>query len=382
MIGRQVAMALCLAALAGCVGFGRSGPTTGAVKAAGQQSYASGDIQIINLSDDAIARMQHYAQSQHFSDIFGKGVPVGTVIGTGDVLDIGVWEAPPAVLFGSAHVETGMSVSQGATIPQQVVGEDGTITVPFVGQVAVAGRTPEQVEHTIVSRLAGKAHDPQVVVRIVSNEAQTATILGEVGVSKRVPLTARGERLLDIVASTGGPRQPVGKTTIQIARDGKVARMPLEAIIRDPSQNIIIQPNDVITAMFQPYSFTALGAVAKSSEVPFEGGGLTLAQALGRVGGLVDQQANVHGVFIFRLEDPAALDPAVAQSAKRTREGKIPVIYRLDMGQARSLFLAQDFTIQDHDVIFVSNAPAVDLQKFINTVSSAAFSVVAVTNAN
>ncbi|QDK34848.1 polysaccharide biosynthesis/export family protein [Sphingomonas sp. IC081] len=386
---RPAAVALGLAALSGCASFGSSGPSTGAIteagKAAGKTAHgktaqADADIHVVDLSDAVIGRGRDYAQSRHFSDLFGTGTPVGTVIGTGDVLDIGVWEAPPAVLFGSARVETGMAVAQGAAIPQQMVGEDGTVTIPFVGQVPVLGRTPAEVERTIAARLKGRAHDPQVVVRLVQNEARTVTVLGEVGASRRVPLTARGERLLDIIASSGGPRQPVGKTTLQLARGTAVARMPLDTVVRDPKQNIIVQPGDVLTVMFQPYSFIALGAVSRSSEVPFEGGGLSLAQALGRVGGLIDQQANVRGVFVFRLEDPAALAPAMAETARRTRDGKVPVIYRLDMSQAQSLFLAQDFTIEDRDVLFVSNAPAVDLQKFINTVSSAAFSVVAVTN--
>ena len=187
----RAAVALSLAALSGCASFGSSGPSTGAITDAGKTAHgkttqADADIHVVDLSDAVIGRARDYAQSRHFSDLFGTGTPVGTVIGTGDVLDIGVWEAPPAVLFGSARVETGMAVAQGAAIPQQMVGEDGTVTIPFVGQVPVLGRTPAQVERTIAARLKGRAHDPQVVVRLVQNEARTVTVLGEVGASRRV----------------------------------------------------------------------------------------------------------------------------------------------------------------------------------------------------
>jgi polysaccharide export outer membrane protein len=45
------------------------------------------------------------------------------------------------------------------------------------------------------------------------------------------------------------------------------------------------------------------------------------------------------------------------------------------------LFAAQDFAIRDKDVLYVSNAPIADLQKFLSIVSSAAFSVTGINNA-
>lgn len=369
-----------IALLGACSSLGSSGPSAGAVKSADAEGYGDKDIQVVQLDDAAVKRTRQFAQSTRFGDVFGRGAPVGTVIGSGDVLDIAVWEAPPAVLFGATSFGSGSGIAQSAAIPQQVVGEEGTVSIPFVGQLPVRGLTPQQVEREIVSRLKGRAHDPQAVVRLAQNEARTATIMGEVAASRRIPLTARGERLLDALASVGGPRQPVGKVTVQLSRGTRMAAMPLEAVIHDPSQNIILQPDDVVTVLFQPYSFIALGAVGQNAEVPFEGGGLTLAQALGRIGGLRDERANVRGVFVFRLEAPDALDAANTLGAKRTEDDRIPVIYRLDMSQASSMFLAQDFVVHDRDVIYVSNAPGADLQKFINSVSSAAFSIIAVGN--
>jgi polysaccharide export outer membrane protein len=184
-----------------------------------------------------------------------------------------------------------------------------------------------------------------------------------------------------VLAAAGGVKQAIGKTTIQITRDGRVVSLPLELVIRDPAQNIRLQANDVVTALYQPYSFTSLGASGVNAEVPFEATGITLAQALGRIGGLRDERADVRGVFIFRLEDPAALDPAVAASARRTPDGRIPVIYRVDMSNPATFFVAQSFPIRNKDVVFISNAPLADLQKFVSIVSSMAFSVISLPNA-
>jgi polysaccharide export outer membrane protein len=89
----------------------------------------------------------------------------------------------------------------------------------------------------------------------------------------------------------------------------------------------------------------------------------------------------VRGAFIFRLEDPAALDPAVAATARRTPDGRIPVIYRIDLSNPTTFFAAQSFPIRDKDVLYVSTAPLSDFQRFFGMVSSMTFSLIGLSNA-
>ena len=56
----------------------------------------------------------------------------------------------------------------------------------------VAGKSPQQVEAEIVRRLNGKANQPQVLVRVTRNATSNVTVVGEVGQSLRMPLTAKG----------------------------------------------------------------------------------------------------------------------------------------------------------------------------------------------
>ena len=362
MIGLSLAVSACAMAPG-------SGPSARSVS-----KVAHSGIQIVDVTD-AVTR--HVLSSNHqtlFSEELGEGLPVGSVIGSGDVLDIMIWEAPPAALFGAAggdaRLSSSGSIARGTSLPEQMVDSEGQVTVPFVGRVQAAGRTPQDIARNITSRLAGKAHQPQVIVRLVRNAAANATVVGDVASSVRVPLTSRGERILDALATAGGAKQPVGKTTIQITRGAKMASLPLDMVIRDPRQNIRLQPDDVMTVLFQPFSFTALGATGRNDELPFEATGLTLAQALGRVSGLQDTRADIKGVFIFRLEEPQAVDPAVRATARVTADGRIPIIYRINMKDPSTFFVAQSFPIRNKDVLYVSNAPLADIQKFVNVIYS------------
>jgi polysaccharide export outer membrane protein len=255
-----------------------------------------------------------------------------------------------------------------------MVSSQGTINIPFAGQIASANKTPQQIEIEIAQRLKGKANQPQVLVRVIKNNTSNVTVVGDVGASTRMPLTARGERLLDALAAAGGVRQPVNKTTLQVTRGDKVQALPLDTIIRDPKQNIVLQSGDVITALFQPLSFTVLGAAGKNDEINFEAQGISLAQALARVGGLQDTRSDARAVFIFRLEDSKALDWKTPP--KTTPDGKVPVVYQLDLKDPASFFIAQSFPMDNKDVIYISNAPSADLQKFLNIIVSVVYPIV------
>lgn len=346
----------------------RSGPSAAEIDAA-SRSAAQARIQLVDVDSAVVQRLQARQKRGQFSELEAQGGPAVYALGAGDVVEVSIWEAAPASLFGTAAVDvrSSGSASRATALPEQMIAADGTINVPFAGTIKTAGLTVQQLEQEIVQKLRKKANQPQALVRLIRNNTANVTVVGEVTTSTRMPLTARGERVLDALAAAGGVRQSVGKTMLQIARRNQLQSMPLEAVIRDPRQNILLQPGDVLTSMFQPYSFSVLGATGKNEEVNFEGQGISLVQALARAGGLQDTRASVNGAFVFRLEDRGATE-------------KQPVIYRLDLKDPGAFFAAQNFPVQDRDVLYVSNAPAVDLQKFLNIVVQAIYPVANVVN--
>ena len=369
---RYALPSLVMVSLNACSIMPAAGPSSRAVGRHEGQSVEGADIRVVDLTSDIVKQVRASDRTTYFAESLGDGYQVGSIIGKGDVLDIAVWEAPPAALFGSTvgdvRLTSSSSTSRGTSIPEQMVDSDGYITVPFAGRILASGRTPQQIAREVDQRLVGKAHQPQTIIRLVRNATQNVTVVGDVANSTRVPLTARGERLLDVLATAGGVKQPVGKMTIQITRGDRIASMPLEFVIKEPRENIRLQPDDVVTALYQPFSFTALGAIGRNDELSFEGTGITLAQALGRISGLQDIRADVKGVFIFRLEDAEAL--ASRDGGLVTPDGKIPVIYRINLKEPATFFLAQSFPIRNKDVLYVSNAPLADIQKFVNVISS------------
>jgi polysaccharide export outer membrane protein len=100
-----------------------------------------------------------------FSEALGSAKPETEAVRPGDALEVWLWEAPPASLFGvPATVVDAPAVAKTITLPEQMVRGDGYISVPFIGQVQVADSTVFQIEERIKKQLAGLANDPQVLV--------------------------------------------------------------------------------------------------------------------------------------------------------------------------------------------------------------------------
>lgn len=373
-----------LACLSGCVGSGwlaASGPSRTQVV---DEKQANPQIPVIDVSDE-VARKLLSARGHHsFAEALPGPASPELLLGPGDVVAISVWEAAPAVLFGasSSPDAIGAGVTTRSTaFPDQMVAGDGTISIPFAGLIKAAGKSPHEVEAEIASRLHGKANQPQVLVSVSRNVTSNVTVVGEVTQSLRMPLTAKGERVLDALAAAGGVRQPLGKVSIQLSRGDTVLTMPLDEIVRDPKQNVTLERGDVLAALYQPLSFTALGATGKNDEINFEAQGISLAQALGRVNGLQDPRSDARGVFIFRFEEHSLVQTG-PHPLPSTPEGTVPVVYRLDLKDPRSFLIAQDFPMRNKDVMYVANASSAELQKFLTILSTAVYSVYGVIHIN
>jgi polysaccharide biosynthesis/export protein len=288
-------------------------------------------------------------------------------ISVGDTVVVTIWEAEQGGLFSAPLVSDKFSTgSNSATIPAQIVGRDGAITVPYAGRVHVAGLTTRAVQTIIENALQGKAIKPQVLVDVTHSYVNSVTVTGEVANGARVDLSVSGDRLLDVISEAGGVRAPVNATYVQLSRGPVSVRVPLTRVINDPRENIYMRPGDVVALIADPQTFIVYGATGINHEIPFDTEGISLAEALGKAGGLEDVRSDAQGIFVFRYE-PAPIaralgvDPSLMGSNNWAR-----VVYRLNMRQASSLFYAQSFQMVNRDVLYVSDAPLTEVQKALS----------------
>ena len=366
-IGRFLWLAGLAVCLAGCSSLPASGPSASDFVSQESQTGDLGGYVLVDI-DERIASICNAQPRNSFVRVFSDRRPAPDIrVGIGDSVSVTIWEAAAGGLFSAAPTQISAG-SRTATLPDQVVARDGTIEVPYAGRLKVAGLRPAEIEKHIVDALHGKAIEPQALVTISHNYSNTVTVTGEVTNGARIPLTVRGDHILDVIAAAGGIKVPAFDAFVRLTRGKSTATIAFNTILTNPTENIFVRPDDIITVVSQPQTFTAFGGTDRNSSVPFNAAGISLEEAIAKAGGLVDARSDPGGVFLLRFEPTTLVSQFEPGRSLPSQGDLVPVIYRLNLRNANSFFLARAFQVKDKDMLYIANSPSDSVQKFLGIV--------------
>lgn len=317
---------------------------------------------LINLTPETMSALTR--RPLGFAGVFTDRRPPDQIkFGIGDVVSITIFEAAAGGLFIPS--EAGVRPGNFVQLPNQAVDERGDITVPYAGAVRALGRTAAEIQTSIVNALKNRAIEPQVVVSLVTQNTSLISVLGEVNTPSRFPASAAGEKILDEITRAGGPKAQGYDTWVMLERNGKRATVPFGALVYDPANNIFARPNDTIYLYQEPQTFVEFGASGQQGQFNFGAWRISLAEAVAKAGGLNDTLADPASVFIYRGE-PRKFAERLGIDISKFNSSIIPVVYNVNLRDPAGYFLATKFEMRDKDVIFASNATAVEHAKIMN----------------
>ncbi len=270
--------------------------------------------------------------------------------------------------------EEGLLSSASATsldLGQFRVDDAGFVDIPYAGRLRAAGSTPGALQNTIANGLRGTSISPEASVFVTEAGGSGFTVSGDVNGAGRFELTSQGERVLDAIAMAGGPSSPPGETVVTVARGSARASATMGRILADQSQNIFVQPGDQIFLGRDTTSFTSFGAFQSPGEFNFQPGELTMAQAVARSGGLLDDRANATRVYLLRSEPAQIARSLGVLPPNDPTQGMVPIIYRANMKQPQGLFAMQSFQMQKGDILYVPNSAGANIRQALNPFRSA-----------
>jgi len=214
------------------------------------------------------------------------------IIGGEDLIEISVYELP----------EMNKTV--------RVSGE-GSITLPFVGEIKAEGLTQQELEKTIRGLLSERyITNPQVTVFIKEYRSKRASIIGAVKNPGSYALIGK-RTILDIISEAGGITEKASKKLYLIR--GSSSGSSSESILVDlkeliekgnPELNLPVQAGDVISIPPEKYIYIyVFGAVNSPGQFEVkESESITVLQAITKAGGLTDRAAKTR-VRIIRQEE-------------------------------------------------------------------------------
>ncbi len=234
------------------------------------------------------------------------------------------------------------------------VGQQGTITLPLLGDIQAAGATTSVLEQRLQELYAKYLRHPQVGVFVKEYHSQRISVIGEVKKPGVFELSGP-KTLIDLLAQAGGVSDKAGKQ-IHLYRQGPKNRetsiIDLYALTHDvEAVNLPVQSGDVINVP-EAAMFFVDGAVKKPGSFPLNRH-YTLTQAVASAGGADFELAQTSNIHIIRRSDSAE-EKTIPVNLNEVQAGTIP-----------------DPEIKAEDVIIVpTSALKFFVKRFVGTVIS------------
>ena len=298
-----------------------------------------------------------------------QGLHMGLLLGVLSLAQAGAAGAqtpPPAAVFevhedAPATAERPGSLETGVTKSVYILGPDDEITVkaleaeeisgdplrldpagyislPLIGRVRAAGRTPEQLEAELSRRLSAYIREPKVSVGISRFRSQPVSVIGAVNRPGVHQLEGR-KTLIEMLSLAGGLREDAGHK-VKITRRAEWGAVPLPSAetdasgqfstaeislqevmeARNPAENVLIMPHDVITVPRAEMIYVVGGVHRSGGFVLNERESITVLQALALAGGLRATAKRKAGK-ILRSGEPGARRTEIAVNLNHIMAG-------------------------------------------------------------
>ena len=252
-------------------------------------------------------------------------------VGPNDELSIIVWDHPE------------LNNPTGATASFQqlsfMVSDQGKLFYPYAGEVMVQGKTIPEVRKLLTDKLSHYVVNPVVNVTVLTYGSQFVNVIGAVTTPARVPLTNVPLTIMDAIALSGGPTPYGDLKNVLLTHKNKTVRLNLNPMSGMSTNylNTYLHAGDIVRVNdFNNNTVYVLGEVGMPQVVPINVDRLSLSNALATAGGLNSLSADAAAVYVLRVNSNGE-----------------KVAYKLDAFSPTAMLLANQFPLQNQDVVYV-----------------------------
>lgn len=320
------------------------------------------DFAKLDVTRDKLAEIAKWpasknAQATHPWITSGKGF-AGTLIAPGDMIKIAIWE----------NGENKLLTVQGtpsAKLQDTRVSPSGKIFVPYIGEISVAGLSPDKARQRIEDKLLPLIPTAQVQLESRPGRSNSVDLVGGVERPGNFPLEDRSLTALGLLSLGGGARPTIANPRLRLLRGKSVYEISLQTLLDEPTRDAGLRAGDKLIVDEDRRYFLSLGATGKESLIPFPQDRVNALEAVTLAGGLADARANPKGVLVLREYTPSAVRKDGIGGPAQER-----MVFAMDLTSADGLFSAQNFEIQDRDLVLATEASSVGLAALLGLLNS------------
>ncbi len=273
-----------------------------------------------------------------------SGGAAGQIIAPGDSVQLSIWENGENALLTTPGVPS-------ANLQIMAVSPQGRIFVPYVGQVKIAGMSPEHAREVVQNSLSELIPAAQVQLAATPGRQNSVDLVGGVAHPGSFPLVDRSLTVLGLISMGGGITGNIENPQLRLIRGGKTHVISMERLAQNPDLDTTLRGGDKLLVEKDTRYFMALGASGRETLVPFPKDSLTALEAVTLMGGINENRANPRGVLILR-EYPASA--VVAEGGSGPTHHR--VVFSLNLTSADGLFSASRFGVEPNDLVLATES--------------------------
>lgn len=363
--GRAALCALSMALIAGCADIPRGAPLRAEITRAAAEDDPARLYAVYPVTD----RFLHYlagwpAPETDRRDRDGSGWIGRTngsqsrMIAAGDAIDLTVWTSDENALLttpGQRAVDiNGATVSPG-----------GTIFVPYIGQVAVAGSSVEAARTGIQRQFEEILPSAQVQLLRTAGRLSSVDVVDGAARPGRYPLADGSTTALAVLSEAGGASQAIENPRLRLVRGAQTYTIPLSQLYASPALDTVLRGGDKLVVEPDPRTFVAIGATGSERIVRFPEEEVTALEAIALAGGVDDSRADLQGILVLRDYPAGAVSPEPTRGPDRSR-----VVFAIDLTTADGTFSANRFLIQSGDVVLATESRVTEIRTITQLVGN------------
>lgn len=279
------------------------------------------------------------------------------IIQPGDRLTLRIWDSSDNSLL--------TSVEQKMVQLQDVrVAANGSIFMPYVGNVNVLGLTPDLAREKLQDELETIVPSAQLQLDMAEGRNNSVDLVSGVAQPGTYPMPNRNYSVMGLISAGGGISANLNNPQIRLVRGHNIYGTSVDRLLNNPQLDTLLRGGDRVFVEEDERYFLSFGATGREDLHIFSKDELSAMDAMSISGGFQDGKADPQGLLVLREYDPTAVAPGV-RGPRHTR-----VVFSLDLTSADGLFSARQFQINPGDLVIATESPVNDVLTISNIIGN------------
>lgn len=316
-----------------------------------QSQTAEADFALYQVNRAFLATVAHWPVSGSQENLNWIGASQGArnqIIQPGDKLYIRVWDSSDNSLLTSTDQKE-------IELQNVVVAANGSIFMPYVGNISVIGLTPDLAREELQASLEAIVPSVQVQLNMLEGRNNSVDLVSGVLNPGTYPMPDRNYTVMGLISAGGGISDRLNNPQIRLMRGGGIYGTSVDNLLNNPSNDTLLRGGDRVFVEEDARRFLSFGATGTEAAHIFTRDRMSAMDAIAVMGGVNDAKADPKGLLVLREYDADAVRPG-NRGPRMTR-----VVFTIDLTTPDGLFSARNFQINPDDLVMATESPINDV---------------------